>query len=318
MVRVGITGCDNLRAAELVRILINHPDVELVWVESTGCAGMRLDEVVPGIVGECGLTLSRKGELDEVDLVFTCGPSEQLASTLNWLRLPDGTRVIDLSGCHNLDYHEDGLWQYGLSEMQRRILVHDTHRVTVPSNAAMISLLALLPLARNQLLNRQLALSVSMGALAFHVNGRTIDGLDLDGWADVQRQEVEMALKQCQPNFDKPVTLTISSHPDRRTIAVETQFECELDGQQIRQLYDQYFDDHNFVFIVDRPIATVDVENTSKCLIYLNKDEHAGVITIQAMMDLLIKGSAGNAVHMMNLMFGLHERVGLTLKGTGC
>ena len=318
MVRVGITGCDNLRAAELVRILINHPDVELMWVESTGCAGMRLDEVVPGIVEESELTLSRKGELDEVDLVFTCGPSEQLAATLNWLRLPDETRVIDLSGCHNQDCHEDGVWQYGLSEMQRRILVHDTQRATVPGNAAMISLLAVMPLARNLLLSRPLAFSVNMGKLAFPDNVRTIDGYDPDGWADVQRQEVGMALKQCQPTFDKPVTLTISPHPDGRTIAVETQFECDLDGQQIRQLYGQYYEDHNLVFIVDRPVATVDVENTSKCLIYLNKDEHTGVLTIQAMMDLLVKGSAGTAVHVMNLMFGLHERVGLALKGSGC
>ena len=86
----------------------------------------------------------------------------------------------------------------------------------------------------------------------------------------------------------------------------------------VRELYEQYYDDHNFVFIVDRSITMVDVENTNKCLIRLEKDEHSGVLTITAMMDALLKGAAGTAVHAMNLMFGLQERVGLMLKGTGC
>ena len=81
---------------------------------------------------------------------------------------------------------------------------------------------------------------------------------------------------------------------------------------------DRYYHDHNFVFLVDRPIVTADVENTNKCLLYLEKDDSSQMLTIHAMMDLLLKGSAGTAVHVMNLLFGLHERVGLNLKATGC
>lgn len=318
MVRVGITGCDNLRAAELVRILINHPDVELVWVRGTGHAGLRLDHVVPGIIGESELTLNPQGEPEEVDVVFTCGPREQLAATLNRLALPDETRVIDLSGCHNLDYIENQEWHYGLSEMQRRVLVHEARRATVPGNAATISLIALMPLVRNLKLDKPLEVRVSMGELAFPDRGKTIDGFSLKDWTDEQEQELEMALRHCQSSFDQPISLKIKHFADRRTTTVEVQLKCDLDEQQLRQLYDQYYDDHNFVFMVDRPINTADVENTNKCLIHLDKDEPAGVLTIHAAMDLLLKGCAGNAVHVMNLMFGLHERVGLALKGTGC
>ena len=73
MIGVGIIGCANLHAAELVRILINHPDVELMWVQDAGLAGMRLEQVVPGVVGECNLTIEREGTLDDVDVVYLCG-----------------------------------------------------------------------------------------------------------------------------------------------------------------------------------------------------------------------------------------------------
>lgn len=318
MVKVGITGCDNVRAAELVRILINHPDVELMWIKSASAGGLRVDHVVPGIIGECDLTLNTQSELEAVDVIFTCGARGHASVNIGTLNQTEGTHIIDLSGSHNLDHGVDQLWKYGLPEMQRRVLVHDTQLATVPGSAAVVSLLALMPLARNQMLNSPLTLRVEVGEMAFPDDGKTIDGLSPKNWADVQQQELEMALRQCQTGFDQPVNLSFKRRAERRTIAVEARFKCDAGGEMLRQLYNQYYDDHNFVFMVDRNIVAADVENTNKCLIRLDKDDHDGVLTVQAMMDILLKGSAGNAVHVMNLMFGLHERVGLTLKGTGC
>jgi N-acetyl-gamma-glutamyl-phosphate reductase len=70
--------------------------------------------------------------------------------------------------------------------------------------------------------------------------------------------------------------------------------------------------------MVDRPITIADVENTNKCLIRIVKDEGSGEVTIHAVTDALLKGCAGNAVHAMNLLYGLHEKAGLALKGSGC
>ena len=114
------------------------------------------------------------------------------------------------------------------------------------------------------------------------------------------------------------MTLTVTPLAEPRPLAAEVRFKCGLDLEMIRQLYEQYYDDHNFVFMVDRPAATAEVENTNKCLISIDKDDHSGYLSIHAVMDVLLKGSAGTAVHAMNLMYGLHERVGLALKGTGC
>lgn len=104
MIKVGIIGCANLRAAELVRVLINHPDVELKWARDAGVAGLRLDAIVPGVVGECDLTVDDDGDLDGVDVVFLCGSRAEVTRRLARLHIPEGVRLIDLSGSHNLDY----------------------------------------------------------------------------------------------------------------------------------------------------------------------------------------------------------------------
>lgn len=313
MIKVGIVGCDNLQAAELVRILINHPDVELMWVIDAPRAGMRLDDIVPGIVGETDLTVLAESRLDGIDVLYWCGSRSEAEAYFARLDIPEDLKVIDLSGSHNLDHGEDRPWKYGLSEMQRRVLVHDARLVTVPGNVATASLLAVMPMARNLLLNSPLELHVALG-----VSALGDADVDLDDLARNQRQEIVMALEQCQSSFGQPVTLTVTRLAERRTLAVAARFKCGVAGEMIRQLYAQYYDDHNFVFMVDRPIVTADIENTNKCLIHIDKDEARGLLTIHAVMDALLKGSAGTAVHAMNLLFGLHEKVGLAFKGTGC
>lgn len=313
MIKVGIVGCDNLQAAELVRILINHPDVELMWVIDAPRAGMRLDDIVPGIVGDTDLTVQAESRLDGIDVLYWCGSRSEAEAYFARLDIPEDLKVIDLSGSHNLDHGEDRPWKYGLSEMQRRVLVHDARLVTVPGNVATASLLAVMPMARNLLLNSPLELHVALG-----VSALGDADVDLDDLARNQRQEIVMALEQCQSSFGQPVTLTVTRLAERRTLAVAARFKCGVAGEMIRQLYAQYYDDHNFVFMVDRPIVTADIENTNKCLIHIDKDEARGLLTIHAVMDALLKGSAGTAVHAMNLLFGLHEKVGLAFKATGC
>jgi len=319
MIKVGVIGCDNIRGGELIRLLINHPDVELRWVSSSLPVGSRLHHVVTGIVGECDLRIDVPGSLDDVDLIYLCGNRTEVGSWLSTAELPDGLSVIDMSGSHNLLHGADEVpWKYGLSEMQRRVLVHDTRLVTLPGNAAAASLLALMPMARNLLLNSPIELNVGLGVSAMVDEQKTLDGMNLDKWACDQQQEIMRALCQCQSSFNQPVTLAIEPLAERRTLAVTARFKCGLDDEMVHQLYEQYYDDHNFVFLLERPAVTADVENTNKCLINIDKDDHNGLLTIRAVMDVLLKGSAGTAVHAMNLMFGLHERVGLALKATGC
>lgn len=318
MVKVGITGCDDLRAAELVRLLINHPDVQIQWVTASCPPGTRLDYLVPGIIGECDLEVTDTVDCGDVDIVFAGAGVDKLPDTVKTLCLSQDCRVVDLTGGHNLYHGEGKLWTYGMGEMQRRVLVHDAHYVTVPGGVAMATLVALMPLARNLLLNNPITVHAAAGTCALNDSDAAEACLSLDKWARQQADEVMLALSQCQSSFNQPVSIDISRLAERRTLAVAVRLKCGLEDESLRQLYEQYYDDHNFVFIVDRPIVAADVENTNKCLIRIDKDDRKGWLTVHAVMDFLLKGGAGTAVHMMNLMFGLHERAGLALKATGC
>lgn len=319
MIKVGVTGCNNLRAAELVRLLINHPDVQLQWVTASCEPGRRVDSIVPGIIGECDLLVADNVDCDVVDLVFLGAGVDRLPVEVKSQCLSQECRLVDLTGGHNLDHGVDRPWIYGMSEMQRRVLVHDARHVTLPGAVAMTTLMALLPLARNLLLNHPITVHAAMGACALDNGDNAMTDLQvLERLARQQADEVTLALTQCQSSFNQPVDLDITRLDQRRMLAVAVRCKCGLDIDMLSQLYDQYYDDHNFVFMVDRPIVAADVENTNKCLISIDKEERSGWLTVHAVVDGLLKGSAGNAVHVMNLMFGLHERAGLALKGTGC
>ena len=314
MIKVGITGCDHLLAAELVRILINHPDVQLEWVTASCPQGTRLDQLVPGIIGECDLVVKDPWDCDDVDIVFLGAGLDPLPETLKKRCLSQDCRVVDLTGGHNLDHGEGKQWTYGMSEMQRRVLVHDARLVTLPGAVAMAAMLALLPMARNNLLNNPVSVIAAVGSCL--LDSMTAGGLSIEQVAQRQADEVSYALEQCQPGFNQSVSVDIASVSMPRVLGATVSFKSEFDEGVVRQLYEQYYDDHNFVFLVDRSLVTTDVANTNKCLIHIVKKD--GCFTLNAGIDGFLKGGAGTAVHAMNLMFGLHERVGLTLKGTGC
>ena len=99
-----------------------------------------------------------------------------------------------------------------------------------------------------------------------------------------------------------------------RGLLAAVHVKCNVDIKVIRQLYDEYYDDHHFTFITDNEVQMQDVVNTNKCLLHLERIDDQLLIT--AAIDDVMKGAAGNAVHCMNLLFGLHERVGLLTKSS--
>ena len=90
---------------------------------------------------------------------------------------------------------------------------------------------------------------------------------------------------------------------------------CGLPADELVEIYEKHFDDHNFCFMVDRLPAAADVSNTNKCLINIDVADNRAEVS--ALIDPRVKGCSGNAVHAMNLLFGLHERIGLALKARG-
>ena len=296
MIDLGITGGETKIAGELVRLLINHPDASVKWVSSHSEHG-KLSRVHKGLTGECDLEF---GEplTDEVELIFNCDSfdsplcDEALASN-------EKLRVIELSRSYGF---VEGSGMYGLCEINRKFMVHDCYGyVLIPSAEAMAVLLALVPLANNRLLKGDIDVTV-------HFNNCFNNDINVNSI----KQEILAVTKAFDSEFAGAVNIKQESGATTRGLMAHIEVKAQADIDSIKDLYNEYYDDHNFTFAVNQQVDDADVINTNKCLLNLAIDDDK--LHITSVIDALLKGSAGNAVHVMNLLFGLHEKAGLALK----
>ncbi|MCC8112658.1 MAG: N-acetyl-gamma-glutamyl-phosphate reductase [Bacteroidales bacterium] len=306
MIKAGIIGGSNPMAGELIRLLINHPDVEIMWVDSARYVGRLVSDVHHGLIGECELRISPSSanRLEDIDALFIFRHKGQ---TLDWLshhELPEDLRIIDLS----VDMREPENarqydFVYGLPELNRKAMVRGAKRAVVPHPAALIAELTMLPMAKEGALANPIHVNVSMPERAEQI----------DSTAEVT-QEIVNALRELQADFDQPIVLVAGPADDDRALMATVEFDTDLDIGEILRLYEEFYEDHNFTFIINQAPEAKEVAGTNKCLMRIDKRD--GHVRISAMLDALIKGASGTAVHDMNLLFGLHERVGLALKAS--
>lgn len=311
MIKIAILGASTPIAGELIRLLMHHPDVELLQANSRSMASGAVSDVHSGLVGDTDLRFTPKLDLNGVDLLMMCSTPAETEEFLRDNELPDDLRVIDLSGA-TLD-SEDFI--YGLPELNRKAMVRGGKKASIPFAVATILNLALLPLAKNLMLNS------SIWATVVTARGDRPDAPAFTGNDNVtvdrplrhpQAEEAVRTLRTLQVSFEGPISLiTMRGSQQRGTIATVV-MDCATDLQHIRALYEDFYSDHNMVWILDRQVEMADVVNTNKCLIHLQKQD--GKLIVTAALDNILKGGAGSAMHAMNLLFGLHERTGLELK----
>lgn len=296
MIDIGITGGETKIAGELVRLLINHPDASVKWVSSHLEHG-KLSRIHKGLVGECDLEFSDP-LVDDVDLIFNCDSYDSLLCD-EALAVNDKFRVIELSRSYSLA--DDG-GMYGLCEINRKFMVHDCYGyVLIPSAEAMAVLLAVVPLVKNRLLKGDIDVTVNFNN-CFN-NCISFNSI---------KQEILAVIKALDEDYAGAVNFKEESGNSTRGLVAHVEVSAQADIESIKDLYDTYYDDHNFTFVVNQKVDETDVINTNKCLLNLETQEEK--LHITSVIDALLKGSAGNAVHVMNLLFGLHERAGLNLK----
>lgn len=302
MIRTGIAGADTPMAGELIRILVNHPDVEIMSAFAPGKVGRKLTSVHHGLAGECDLEFSPDIHPDKLDVIFIDAHSEVADRfRMNTDRWPD-LRIIDMSHCPSLDFESLDM-AYGLPEINRKRLVHDCRRVVVPRSVATAALVSLYPLARHLMLNGDIT-----------VNYACPPDIDTEEKAEMARREIENFLKKTQNSFTGNVTLhRLDESVTDRGLKVVISIPCRTDLDEIFRIYDDIYDDHNFTFTTSVPMKGYEVEGTQKCLVALQKPDRDS-LTITTVADCRMRGGAGDAVHIMNLLFGLHERTGLYLK----
>ena len=318
MIKVGIIGGAGYTAGELIRLLINHPEVEIKFINSSSNAGNKITDVHEGLYGETDLVFTDRLPLDEIDVLLFCTAHGDTKKFMDSHNVPEDLKIIDLS----MDYRiksDDHDFIYGLPELNRRAICHSKH-VANPGCFATCIQLGLLPLAKHLLLNEDVmvnAITGSTGAgvkpgATSHFSWRNNNMSIYKPFSHQHVPEIKQSLKQLQNSFDSEIDFIPYRGDFPRGIFATLVVKCKVELEELVKMYTDYYAEDSFVHIIDKNIDLKQVVNTNKCLIHLEK--HGDKLLIISCIDNLLKGASGQAVHNMNLMFNLEETVGLKLK----
>ncbi|MGQ1787017.1 MULTISPECIES: N-acetyl-gamma-glutamyl-phosphate reductase [unclassified Saccharicrinis] len=317
MIKVGIVGGAGYTAGELLRILLTHPNVEITCVQSTSNAGNPIAAVHTDLLGDTDLNFAPKLDTDKVDVIFLCmghGKSKEFLTENN---IPEHIKIIDLSHDYRIKA-EGNDFVYGLPELNMEAIKSAT-KIANPGCFATAIQLALLPLAAAGKLNEVHvnAVTGSTGAgqkptSTSHFSWRNNNVSVYKAFSHQHLGEIKQSIQQLQNGFDKPVNFVPVRGNFARGIMATAYSDSDLSQEEAVQLYKDYYKDHPFVTVTDTNPNLKQVVNTNKAMVFVEK--HDGKVFIISMIDNLVKGASGQAVHNMNLMFGLDEKAGLRLK----
>ena len=316
MVKVGIIGGAGYTAGELIRLLINHPKVEIVFVHSTSNAGNHICDVHDGLWGETELHFSADYDLNAVDVLFLCSAHGMSRKIWEENSMPEGLKVIDLAQ----DYRDESDdYVYGLPEVNKERIA-GAMRVANPGCFATAIQLALLPLAAAGELKNEVhitAITGSTGAgvkpsATTHFSWRSNNLSVYKAFEHQHLLEIGRTLCGLQPSFDKDINFVPMRGDFARGILASVYTETSLSIDEARALYENYYSEAAFTFVAGKNVDLKQVTNTNKALLWLEK--HGNKLMIVSVVDNLLKGASGQAVQNMNIMCGFDEREGLCLK----
>lgn len=318
MIKVGIIGGAGYTAGELLRLLLIHPDVEICFVHSGSNAGNKITDVHCGLLGETDLIFTDELPLESIDLLFFCTAHGDTRKFMESHQLPDELKVIDLS----MDYRikgQDHDFIYGLPELNRRDTCKRRY-VANPGCFATCIELALLPLAKEHLLNGDVSVNAITGSTGAGVKPSSTTHFswrnnNISIYKPFEHQhipEIMQCIKQLQPDYDGSIDFIPYRGDFPRGIFATVVVKCDEEIDKLYSIYESYYERDSFTHVIPTPIDLKQVVNTNKCLIHLEK--HGNKLLITSVIDNLLKGASGQAVHNMNLLFGLAETVGLHLK----
>jgi N-acetyl-gamma-glutamyl-phosphate reductase len=313
-IKAGIIGGAGYTGGELIRILLNHPDVEIAFVQSKSNAGNPLHAVHTDLYGETDLVFGVDPEMD-IDVLFLCLGHGESRKFIERHPVNPTLKIIDLSQ----DFRWNGIdFTYGLPELQRD-KIQSAANIANPGCFATAIQLSLLPLAKEKLLNSDIHVSGITGSTGA---GKSLSDTSHFSWRNnnistykvFEHQhliEAEKSLKTFQAKVPEILFVPYRGNFSRG-ILTTTYTKTDLNLDAIEALYNEYFESHPFVKIVNQSLDLKQVVNTNKCVINLARFGNQLVVT--AAIDNLLKGASGQAVQNMNLMFGLEETTGLKFK----
>ncbi len=335
-IKVGIIGSAGYTGGELLRVLIYHPHVDIIFANSASNAGNKISDVHNDLYGDTDLTFSSDFH-SNIDVLFLCVGHGDARKFLDANAIDPSVKIIDLSQDYRLKSntaYQGKDFVYGLPELNKEA-IKSAQYIANPGCFATNIQLALLPLASKGLLPDQIHVNATTGSTGAgqkpsattHFSWRNNNLSAYKSFSHQHLQEVSESLDQLQKGF-LPVSDAslmdraaekINFIPQRgdfpRGIFSAIYVDTDLTEEEAYSLYETYYATHPYTHVSRKNIDLKQVVNTNKSIMHLEK--HGKKLLILNATDNLLKGASGQAVQNMNLMFGLDERAGLNLKSPG-
>lgn len=336
MIRVGILGAAGYTGGELIRLLVNHPDVEIVFANSESNAGNKVYDVHEGLLGETDLAFTDQMPFDQSDVVFFCFGHGKSAEFLKTHDIPSRVKIIDLAQDFRIRGDHD--YVYGLPETHRDEIAGCCHLANPGCFATCIQL-GLLPLAKAGLLTRDVSVNAVTGSTGAgqkpgattHFSWRMGNFSVYKLFTHQHLHEICQSLNELRPEGAPRVIDTLDEGYDGDGITVDfipyrgdfargifctevVTLDSAPEAGQVEALYKDFYRTAAFTHVVDKPLDLKQVVNTNKCLVHV--DTFGRKVVVTSMIDNLLKGAVGQAVQNMNIMFGIDEKAGLKLKAS--
>jgi len=319
MIKVGILGAAGYTGGELIRLLLNHPEAEIVFANSESNAGNPVSDVHEGLVGDTDLKFTDQMPFDQADVIFFCfghGKSEQF---LKEHSIPANVKIIDLAQDFRIKGDHD--YVYGLPEMNKEEIQKAQH-VANPGCFATAIQLALLPAANLNLLKEDVAVNAITGSTGAgqkpgattHFSWRNNNLSIYKAFTHQHLAEIRQSLSQVQGYLDASIDFIPYRGDFARGIFCTSVIKTKAPAEDIVEAYKDFYCDAAFTHYSDKAIDLKQVVNTNKALVHVDCFE--GKVLVTSAIDNLLKGAVGQAVQNMNLMFGIDEHAGLRLKAS--
>ncbi len=315
-IKTGIIGAAGYTGGELIRLLIHHPNCELVYIHSNSQKGKKLEEVHPDLLGESDLVFTDQVQVEGIDAVFLGLPHGQTKPFLDLHAFSPDTVVIDLSTDFRDESHG---FTYGLPEINKK-KIQNAKRIANPGCFASTIQLALAPIIANRLIKQCIHLTGITGSTGAgkklsdptHFSQRNQNVSVYKLFNHQHLKEITQTFKQINPEFDQEILFVPYRGNFSRGIWITAYFPFEGSLEKAYALYEEFYKDAAFTLVSKSDIDLKQVVNTNKCILHLKKE--AGQLVVYSILDNLMKGASGQAVQNFNLAFGLDEREGLKLK----
>jgi len=322
-IRIGIIGGAGYTGGELIRLLVNHPNAGIVFINSKSNAGNNVAKIHQDLIGETDLKFSEELH-DDIDVLFLCVGHGDAKKFLAANPVSEKVKVIDLSQDFRLAANANfgaRSFVYGLPELNRE-KIKSADNIANPGCFATAIQLGLLPLAQAGLLNdiytTGITGSTGAGQSLSNTSHFSWRANNIQAYKTLTHQhlgEIGQSLLQLQPAGEIDLNFVPWRGDFTRGIFISSTIKCDKSAAELTGLYKDFYAGHPFTSISDDPIFLKQAVNNNKAVIQL--ETSGGKLVVHSAIDNLLKGASGQAVQNMNLMFGLDERAGLRLKAIG-